>query len=64
MIKALGDNNPRVRESVVEALGQIGGESAIPKLIKALEDEDEDVRDAAAEALGEIRERLEISASD
>jgi HEAT repeat protein len=45
-----------IRLRVVEALGNIGSQKAVPGLMKALKDSDAEVRRAAAEALGDIKE--------
>ncbi len=52
LLRALGDEDWRVREAAAEALGKIGDPQAVPHLIQALGDED--VRWAAAEALGHM----------
>ncbi len=58
LIKALGDENERVREYAARALGEIGesAKAAVPALIKALGDENGygNVYRTAAWALGEI----------
>jgi HEAT repeat protein len=56
LLGALKSPNPRVRESAIERLGQIGkpAAGAVPALQAALEDEDTNVRLLAAEALGRI----------
>ncbi|MFN6298230.1 MAG: HEAT repeat domain-containing protein [Microcystis sp.] len=54
LLKALEDSDEDVRGNAVEALANIGSETAIPGLLKALEDSDDDVRRKAAEALAEI----------
>ncbi|MGB3787971.1 MAG: HEAT repeat domain-containing protein [Phormidesmis sp.] len=50
----LEDSDPNVRYSAAEALGRIGSEDTIPKLIEASNDPDSNVRQKAAEALGKI----------
>ncbi len=45
------DKDALVRESVVEALGRIGGNKAIQALEDFFSDEDEEVREGAAEAI-------------
>ena len=57
LVRGLGDARPEVRAAAAEALGWIGGASAIAKLPGALKDPDADVRAAAAEALGWIGDR-------
>jgi putative membrane-bound dehydrogenase-like protein len=54
--------DPRVALAAVHALGQIGGEAAVPALIGALEDSRVDVRKAAIAALGELRARPALPA--
>ncbi len=51
-IQALKDRNWRVRQEVVEVLGNLGDASAIPLLSKALNDGTISVRESAADALG------------
>ncbi|MFM6758517.1 MAG: HEAT repeat domain-containing protein [Microcystis panniformis] len=52
--QALKDSDSDVRMNAVEALVEIGSETAIPGLLKALEDSEGYVRREAAEALGNI----------
>ena len=56
LIQALQDDNWRVRQSAVWALGEIrpDAKQAVPHLILALQDDDEYVRYCAVEALGKI----------
>ncbi|HAG85323.1 MAG TPA: PBS lyase, partial [Cyanobacteria bacterium UBA12227] len=54
LISALHDEDSQVRKQVVEALGEIGGTSALNALIPMLQDKDGDIRGAAAAALGQI----------
>ncbi len=54
LLKALEDSDEDVRGNAVEALANIGSETAIPGLLKALEDSHEYVRGKAAFALGNI----------
>jgi len=54
LIKRLSNEDPDVRTSAAETLGQIGATRAIEPLIELLNDEDPDVRYTAAEALGQI----------
>ncbi len=51
LLKALEDSDEDVRGNAVEALANIGSETAIPGLLKALEDSHEYVRRKAAEVL-------------
>lgn len=46
--------NQRLRKTVIQSLGRIGGERAVEALAARLKDKDADVRHAAAAALGEI----------
>ena len=52
--QALYDPDSRVRESAVEALTGIGGESSADWMLVALGDPDPHIRRTAVEALGEI----------
>ena len=56
LIVALRSDDSWEREEAVEALGEIGGNSAIWLLEQALSDEYEGVRDIAEELLEELRE--------
>ena len=49
----LGDPDPKVRRTAVEALGQVGGETARFLLEQALADTDAGVREAAQQMLEE-----------
>jgi len=60
LVTALVNNDIPDRASVVEAIGRIGGKSAVMYLIDALEDLDHDVRSAARRAL----RKLDIKAED
>ena len=51
LIKALEDNDWRVRRGAAVALGEIGDERAVEPLIKALEDKDASVHEKVAEIL-------------
>ena len=53
-IQALEDKDEDARESVAEALGEIGDARAVEPLIQALEDKDRYVQRNAAGALGKI----------
>jgi len=48
------DQDPEVRVSAAEALGEIGSEDAVPTLIQVLQDENVGVRRRVARALGRI----------
>ncbi|MFM6630442.1 MAG: HEAT repeat domain-containing protein, partial [Microcystis panniformis] len=61
--QALEDSNEYVRGKAVEALGNIGTETAIAGLLKALEDSNRYVRRKAAAALGNIDWGRVIAAS-
>jgi HEAT repeat protein/beta-lactamase regulating signal transducer with metallopeptidase domain len=54
LIEALADSDREVRQSVAQALGDIGDEAAVPALKRAITDSDVDVRRQAAEALSDI----------
>ena len=47
----MADEDSDVRSGATGALGQIGGEAAIPNLLQALADEDRGVRSGASRAL-------------
>jgi hypothetical protein len=51
LIELLGDEDKKVRESIVWALGKIGDEMAVAALIEVLKDEDKRVRVSTVEAL-------------
>ncbi|MFM6480552.1 MAG: HEAT repeat domain-containing protein [Microcystis panniformis] len=59
--QALKDSDSDVRMNAVEALVEIGSETAIPGLLKALEDSEGYVRREAAEALGKIGSETAIA---
>jgi len=61
LLKALEDSDEDVRGNAVEALANIGSETAIPGLLKALEDSHEYVRRKAAEVLAEIGSETAIA---
>ena len=50
-LKAMADPKPEVQAAAVEALGQMGAKSAVPKLIEAIKSKDTAVVFAAANAL-------------
>jgi HEAT repeat protein len=52
--RALSHDHPRVRRAAVEALAQIGGESASTAVVFALADEEHEVQLAAIRALGRL----------
>ena len=56
LIKAMGDDNPNVRYSAADALGNLGKSSddVVSALLKAMGDKDSSVRYYAASALGRI----------
>ncbi|MBK7399830.1 MAG: HEAT repeat domain-containing protein [Myxococcales bacterium] len=54
--RAAGSASARTRRAAVEALGAIGGESAVSALALALADESSDVVLAAVRALGRVRD--------
>src|SRR5262249_43851842 len=49
----LGEKDPKVRQSAVEALGQSSDPAVVDLLISALRDDNQEVRSAAALALGQ-----------
>jgi hypothetical protein len=51
---ALQDEDPRVLEAVIDALGDVGNRSTIPYLQNFLNHPDEDVRDAASSAIDDL----------
>ena len=53
MSVALGDPDPHIRRTAVEALGEIGGDTAEILLQQSLLDADEGVREAAQQMLEE-----------
>ena len=53
MLVALGDPDPRIRRTAVEALGEIGGDTARFLLQQSLLDADDSVREAAQQMLAE-----------
>lgn len=65
LIKALGYEDARVRESAMETLGETGDVRAVEPLIQALKDENRYVRDVAAKALGNLsNEGIRATKSD
>ena len=56
LIRTLGNNNPRVRESAVLALAQLNDSRANDGILKLLKDPDEKVREQALLALGQLRD--------
>lgn len=46
--------NSRLQEYIILALGQVGGDSALPVLVSHLKDNDAEVASAAARALGDL----------
>jgi len=66
LIKALKDEDPKVREEAAKSLGKFGpgARKAIEPLIEALADENLDVRYAASDALEEIGSHVEPDADD
>jgi HEAT repeat protein len=53
-LEAFDDPAPRVRVAAVQALGRVGGKTAIPYLRRALQDKDLTVRAFAAGHLGVV----------
>ncbi len=60
LIRAARDEDERVREAVVKALGEIESVEAVPVLLAALRDAAPAVRAAAAWALGEIEDKSAV----
>jgi len=56
------ENEGRVRELMIVALGFQGDHAALPALVTALHDDEESVRIAAAQALGQIPDASSIEA--
>jgi HEAT repeat protein len=56
LIKALRNNEPKLRYQAAQVLGRIGPEAevAVPALVRAMEDPEPGVQKAAARALGQI----------
>jgi len=57
LIRNLGHASSRVRENVVETLGRMNCDEAVPVLIERMQDEDRRVRGSAARALGRIQNK-------
>ena len=60
LIFKMKDENPTVRQSAAEALGEIGEKQTAEVLCTALKDREWQVRSAAARALGKIKEVISI----
>ncbi len=60
--EALNDEDVRVREAAVRALGKIENESAVDLLIRALTDSSAEIRRRAARALGKIEDAGAVEA--
>lgn len=54
LVTLIQDENPIVRRTAANSMGNVGSADAVPYLCTALDDSDETVRSHAAEALGEI----------
>lgn len=54
LTKLLADNNPIVRRTAADSLGNVGDAGAVQALCEALNDADDTVRSHTAEALGKI----------
>ena len=61
LVKALSDQDRKVRIDAVNALGKIGTIEVVEPLIKAIKDVDFGVRAFAAEALGKIGDERSLS---
>lgn len=55
LIDAATDPDPDVRKFVLDIMGDVGSEDAVPTLLKSLKDQDLNVRSSAAENLGKLR---------
>jgi HEAT repeat protein len=55
LASALRDRSPRVRQSLVEVLGAMGGEKSINLLVPLLQDPSADLRAQAVRALGNLK---------
>ncbi len=69
IIRLIGDEDAKVREAAVRAMGRVGGEEAVEKLRVALTDESPQVRATATKALGvredpEVRKILKVALRD
>lgn len=54
LAKLIQDDNPIVRRTAADSMGNVGSADAVTYLCKALDDEDDTVRSHSAEALGKI----------
>ena len=66
LIKKLAHEDSDVRNSAVQALGQIGkvADEVVPNLIQLLQNEDKDCRRVAARALGQAGEGAKDAVPD
>ena len=57
LIKALKNNDPRVRYQAAQVLGRIGpdAEAAVAALVRAIDDPEPQVQKAATRSIGQIR---------
>lgn len=62
LAKLIQDENPIVRRTAADSMGNVGSADATPHLCTALQDKDETVRSHAAEALGNININTDESA--
>lgn len=60
--RVAGDQDPDVRKFVLDVMGDIGSEEAVPALLAGLRDEDLNVRSSAAENLGKLRATAAVPA--
>jgi HEAT repeat protein len=58
IVSLLQDDDPRVREDAIMALGKIGGENELKILEELLIEESDEIKEAVVEAIEEIRERI------
>lgn len=59
---ALGDPNPKVKNSTIKALEELGDKRVVPALIKLLDDPNKRVQNSAAIALGNIGSKTAVPA--
>jgi len=60
LLARVGDSEGRVREEIIDTIGDLGAKQATPTLIRMLGDADGDVREEAVEALGTFGDRSAI----
>ena len=60
LLARVGDSDQRVREEIVDAIGDLGAEGAGPALVPLLNDQHRDVREEAIQALGRSGHRAAV----